>query len=101
MKPDASAGTAGHRRDPQLGVTRPCSGYLCCVKMTMPRAGWAPAAAAAVLLVGLAGCSAGSRGNPAGPSGLVDRFEAALKNGDAATACDLLAPPTRKELEQS
>jgi hypothetical protein len=31
----------------------------------------------------------------------VETFEAALKRGDAATACNLLAPPTRKELEQS
>jgi hypothetical protein len=69
--------------------------------MTMARVGWAPAGAVAVLLAGLTGCSAGSRGNPTGPSGLVERFEAALNSGDAATACDLLAPPTRKELEQS
>jgi hypothetical protein len=31
----------------------------------------------------------------------VETFEAALKRGDALAACDLLAPPTRKELEQS
>jgi hypothetical protein len=31
----------------------------------------------------------------------VETFEAALKRSDAATACALLAPPTRNELEQS
>jgi hypothetical protein len=31
----------------------------------------------------------------------VETFEAALKRGDATTACGLLAPPTRQELEQS
>jgi hypothetical protein len=69
--------------------------------MTTLRVGWAPAAVAAVLLAGLTACSAGSRGDPSGPAGLVGRFEAALKSGNATAACDLLTPPTRKELEQS
>jgi hypothetical protein len=69
--------------------------------MTMGRLRWSPAAALALLLAGLTGCSSGARGNPIGPVHVVETFEAALKRGDAATACDLLAPPTRKELEQS
>jgi hypothetical protein len=69
--------------------------------MTMVRPRPAGAVAAAVLLVGLAACSAGGRGTPTGPVHAVQTFEAALKRGDAAAACDLLAPPTRKELEQS
>ena len=54
-----------------------------------------------VLLAGLAACSAGGRGTPTGPLHAVETFEAAVKAGDGATACGLLAPPTRKELEQS
>lgn len=82
-------------------MTEARDGYLSGVKMTMARVGGGPAAVAVVLLAGVTGCSAGSRGNPGGPSRQVQRFESALKGGDAATACDLLAPPTRKELEQS
>ena len=69
--------------------------------MTMVRSPWARTVAAALLLAGLSACSAGGRGTPAGPVHAVETFEAALKRGDATTACDLLAPPTRKELEQS
>jgi hypothetical protein len=69
--------------------------------MTMAPARWAPAVGAAVLVAGLAGCSQGGRGTPTGPVHAVETFEAALKRGDAGAACDLLAPPTRKELEQS
>jgi hypothetical protein len=72
--------------------------------MTTVRAQWARAVGAAVLLAGLAGvagCSQGGRGTPTGPERAVETFGAALKQGDAATACGLLAPPTRKELEQS
>ena len=86
---------------PKLGVTGPSEGYLSGVKMTMAPARWAPAVGAAVLVAGLAGCSQGGRGTPTGPLHAVETFEAALKRGDAATACDLLAPPTRNELEQS
>ena len=86
---------------PKLGVTGATGGYLSRVKMTMGPATWAPAVAAAVLLAAVAGCSQGGRGTPAGPTHAVENFEAALKRGDAATACQLLAPPTRKELEQS
>ncbi len=60
--------------------------------------------AAAVLLavlVGLAACSQEGRGSPTGPVRAAEAFEAALERGDASAACDLLAPPTRKELEQS
>ena len=67
----------------------------------MDRARWGPAVATALLLAGLAGCSTGGRGTPSGPVHTVETFEAALKRGDAATACTLLAPPTRNELEQS
>jgi hypothetical protein len=56
---------------------------------------------ALVLLLALTGCSQGGRGTPSGPIRAVETFEAALKRGDAATACNLLAPPTRKELEES
>ena len=86
---------------PKLSVIGPGHGYLRGVRTTMARARWAPAAAVAVLLAGLAGCSSGGRGSPTGPVHAVETFEAALKRGDAATACALLAPPTRKELEQS
>ena len=56
---------------------------------------------AVCLLASLTACSAGGRGSPTGPSRAVETFEAAMKQGDAGTACGLLAPPTRKELEQS
>jgi hypothetical protein len=69
--------------------------------MTMAPARWTAAVGATVLVTGLAGCSQGGRGTPTGPLHAVETFEAALKRGDAASACDLLAPPTRKELEQS
>jgi hypothetical protein len=70
----------------------------------MVQARWGPAVGAVVLLAGtagLGGCSAGGRGTPSGPVKAVEAFEAALSRGDAATACDLLTPPTRHELEQS
>ena len=86
---------------PKLGVTGLSAGYLSGVKMTMAPARCAVAVATAVLVAGLAGCSQGGRGTPTGPMHAVETFEAALKRGDAATACNLLAPPTRKELEQS
>jgi hypothetical protein len=84
-----------------LGVTGASSGYQCGVRMTMLRARLAPAAGAAVVLAALAGCSHGGRGSPTGPIRAVETFEAALKRGDGATACGVLAPPTRKDLEQS
>jgi hypothetical protein len=56
---------------------------------------------AVCLLASLTACSAGGRGTPTGPTRAVETFEAAMKQGDAGTACGLLAPPTRKELEQS
>lgn len=86
---------------PKLGVTGASEGYLSGVKMTMGRARWAPAAGTVILVAGLAGCSQGGRGSPVGPTHAVETFEAALKRGDAGAACELLAPPTRKELEQS
>jgi hypothetical protein len=86
---------------PKLGVTGASKGYLSDVKMTMARARWAPAVGTAVLLAGLAGCSQGGRGDPTGPMRAVETFESALKRGDAGAACGVLAPPTRKELEQS
>ena len=85
----------------KLGVTGASEGYLSGVKMTMAPARWAVAVGAAVLVAGLTGCSQGGRGTPTGPMHVVETFEAALKRGDAGAACDLLAPPTRKELEQS
>jgi hypothetical protein len=74
--------------------------------VTITSDGWRPAATvpAAVLLAGLAGlagCSAGGRGTPAEPVRAAEAFEAALERGDQSAACDLLAPPTRDELEQS
>ena len=81
-----------------LGVTEAINGYLWGVTMTMGARG---AVGAVVLLAGLTACSAGGRGTPTGPTKAVETFEAALKSGDAATACAVLAPPTRKELEQS
>ena len=86
---------------PKLGVTGASEGYLSGVKMTMAPTRWTAAVGATVLVTGLAGCSQGGRGTPTGPLHAVETFEAALKRGDATTACDLLAPPTRKELEQS
>jgi hypothetical protein len=81
-----------------LGVTGALAGYLCGVTMTRGARG---AVAAVVLLAGLAACSARGRATPSGPTNAVETFEAALKRGDAVTACAVLAPPTRKELEQS
>jgi len=82
---------------PTLGVTDTNGGYLEDVMTMRVR----EAVGAVVLLAGLAACSAGGRGTPTGPLNAVETFEGALKHGDAATACGLLAPPTRKELEQS
>lgn len=59
--------------------------------------GWMWAVAGVVLVV-CAGCGASE---DAGPRGAATTFERALENGDGARACDLLAPETRSELEQS
>ena len=63
--------------------------------------GFVVVVAGAALTAGLAGCSAGGRGTPSGPRQAVAAFEAALQGGEMPAACDLLAPPTRHELEQS
>jgi hypothetical protein len=59
------------------------------------------AVGAVVLLAALTGCSGGGRGGPAEPVRTAEAFEAAIDRGDGSAACDLLAPPTRDELEQS
>src|SRR3712207_6624806 len=82
-------------------VTQPTRGYLPIVTIIVARSRLAAASGAVVVLAALAGCSAGGRGNPSGPLRAAEAFEAALEQGDQDAACDLLAPPTRDELEQS
>jgi hypothetical protein len=53
---------------------------------------------AGLVILGLSGCSAAHQD---AVLSTVDRFYAALGSGDGATACALLAPDTRSELEQS
>jgi hypothetical protein len=59
------------------------------------------AVGAAIFVAGLTGCSEGGRGTPSGPLRAAQTFEAALSSRDTSAACDLLASPTREELEQS
>ncbi len=82
-------------------VIRSTRGYSQGVTIIVARSRSAAPLGAVVLLAALAGCSAGGRGTPSGPVHAAEAFEAALERGDASAACDLLAPPTRDELEQS
>ena len=76
-------------------------GYHPCVTIDVDRGRGLAALGAVALLAALTGCSAGGRGTPDGPVRAVEAFESALQRGDMAAACDLLSPPTRRELEQS
>ncbi len=69
------------------------------MRSTCVREGCVGVIAGVVLAAGLAGCSAGGRGSPIGPQRTVEAFETALQRGDLSRACDLLAPPTRRDLE--
>jgi hypothetical protein len=51
-----------------------------------------------LLVLALAGCGGGHEG---AVEGTARAFDDALQSGDASTACALLAPLTRQELEQS
>jgi hypothetical protein len=53
--------------------------------------------AAAVLVLACAGCASGERSTVS--SEVADRFLASVGSGDAATACELLAPTTLTDLE--
>lgn len=64
--------------------------------VTAVRAG--TAVLAGTTLLALSGCSSAHAGAVVST---VDRFHAALRSADGATACALLAPQTRSELEQS
>ena len=52
-----------------------------------------------LLLVATSGC--GGDGETEGPRSTAKAFERAVESDDGAAACDLLAPKTRDELEQS
>lgn len=59
---------------------------------------WTSAAAASLILLTVAGCGSAQQG--VARDAAVD-FSSALAAGDAAQACDLLAPKTKSELVES
>lgn len=60
---------------------------------------WTRAAVGTVLALGCVGC--GAQGQDAGPRNAATSFEHALDQRDGPGACDLLAPGTKSDLEQS